>query len=219
MILKGKKIAFLGDSITEGVGVSDQANRYDRRIERECGLAALWTDAISGSRFAYQFKPSEWPRQDLCFAGRACNLPLDLDVIVVFGGTNDYGHGDAPFGSLEDKTVATFCGATRFMMELFHTRYEGKPIVFLTPARRLGGDTVASRRQNDPEGRPLLDYVDAIKTIAKDYGVYVIDLYRELGIDPSKEEDREAFAPDGLHFNDAGHGVIAEKLIAFFASI
>ena len=152
-------------------------------------------------------------------ATRPCNLPLDLDAVVVFGGTNDYGHGDAPFGSFEDKTAATFCGATRFMMELFHMRYEGKPIVFLAPARRVGDGALSYKRSNDPEGRPLIDYVDAIKTVAKDYGVYVLDLYRDLGIDPSKEEDKAAFAPDGLHFNDEGHAVIAKKLIALFDSI
>ena len=35
-----------------------------------------------------------------------------------------------------------------------------------------------------------------------------------LGVDPNKEEDREAYAPDGLHFNAAGHARIAELLIA-----
>ncbi len=28
MVLQGKKVAFLGDSITEGVGASDKAHRY-----------------------------------------------------------------------------------------------------------------------------------------------------------------------------------------------
>lgn len=219
MELSGKKIAFLGDSITEGTGVCDLSNRYDRRIARDCGLAAASNDGIGGTRIAHQSKPSEKPRYDLCFCGRVYNLDPSADAVVVYGGTNDYGHGDAPFGELSDNTPATYCGGVRFLMDFLRKQYKEKPIVFLAPARRNGDEARSQRRQNDPEAYPLLKYVDVIKTIAEDYGVYVLDLYRELGIDPNKEEDRTAYAPDGLHFNDAGHSLIAEKLIALLAKI
>ena len=39
MELQGKRIAFLGDSITEGTGVDDRSNRYDNRLLKMCGLA------------------------------------------------------------------------------------------------------------------------------------------------------------------------------------
>ena len=35
----------------------------------------------------------------------------DVDAVVVFGGTNDYGHGDAKFGNIDDECVNTYCGA------------------------------------------------------------------------------------------------------------
>ena len=60
MELKGKVINFLGDSITEGSGVSDIANcRYDNVIHREYGLAAHNNYGIGGTRLAYQKNPSQ----------------------------------------------------------------------------------------------------------------------------------------------------------------
>ena len=103
MDLKGKIIDFLGDSITEGVGVQDRINnRFDRVLERNCGLKATYNYGIGGTRLAHQRTPSEKPRHDLCFCGRAYDMNKDADIIVVYGGTNDYGHGDAPFGEYGD---------------------------------------------------------------------------------------------------------------------
>lgn len=220
MELKGKRIAFLGDSITEGHGVADLSNRYDNRIKAACALAETFNYGIGGTRLAHQTKPSEKPRYDLCFCGRAYNIDPRADIIVVFGGTNDYGHGDAPFGTLADTTPATFTGAVRFLMNFLTTEHKGKPIVFMAPARRNGDEGVYTLHQaNNPEARPLLAYVDVIKEIAKEYGIYVLDLYDELGINPNLAEDREKYAPDGLHFNDAGHAIIAEKLIAALTAL
>ena len=220
MELKGKRIAFLGDSITEGTGVADLKNRYDNRIKKACALAGVFNYGIGGTRLAHQSKPSEKPRYDLCFCGRAYNIDSRADVIVVFGGTNDYGHGDAPFGALSDTTPATFCGAVRFLLSLLRELHPQKPVVFIAPARRNGDEGVYTLHQaNNPHARPLLPYVDAIKEIAGEFGVPVLDLYRELGINPNTAEDREKYAPDGLHFNDAGHALIAEKLTELLAKI
>ena len=43
MELKGKRVIFLGDSITEGAGVTDIANcRYDNRLKKMCGMAEVY---------------------------------------------------------------------------------------------------------------------------------------------------------------------------------
>ena len=63
MELKGIKMACLGDSITEGVGVTDLSNMYYNRIQRECGIRELYIDGIGGTRIACQKNPSEDPRQ------------------------------------------------------------------------------------------------------------------------------------------------------------
>ena len=220
MDMKGKFVAFLGDSITEGVGVADQSLRYDNRLKEMLGLERIYTDGVSGTRLAHQRKPSVWPRFDLCFCGRAYNIPSKVDAIVVFGGSNDYGHGDAPFGTLADDTPETYCGAVRFLMRFLRGLFADKPIVFLTPARRNGDESPCLAHQvGNPHARPLIEYVDVIKTVAPEFDVAVVDLYHELGINPNLEEDRVKYAPDGLHFNDVGHGMIAERVAALFASL
>ncbi|MBR5633064.1 MAG: SGNH/GDSL hydrolase family protein [Clostridia bacterium] len=66
MELQGKIIDFLGDSITEGVGVTDKVNnRYDNVLRREYGLKETYNYGIGGTRLAHQSKPSAKPRHDL----------------------------------------------------------------------------------------------------------------------------------------------------------
>jgi len=96
MNLHGKKINILGDSITEGVGVSSQDHCYINLIADRCG-ATCRNYGISGSRIAIQHTPSANPRFDLYFASRVDEMAEDADIIIVFGGTNDFGHGDAPW--------------------------------------------------------------------------------------------------------------------------
>ena len=94
MELKGLKINFLGDSITEGYGISSIDRVYWKLLADNDGVIARGY-GISGTRIARQRVPSPEPRWDLNFGMRVNDMDPDADVIVVFGGTNDYGHGDA----------------------------------------------------------------------------------------------------------------------------
>ncbi len=218
MNLHGIKIAFLGDSITEGVGVQDMANRFDNRIAAKYGAQAV-NFGIGGTRLAHQRFPSEKPRHDLCFCGRVYDLPKDADLIVVYGGTNDYGHGDAPFGESTDATPATFCGGINFLMHFISENYPQATVAFMAPARRLDDEKAKPIPGRNEDKKPLLAYVDAVIAAGKAHGIPVLDLYRDLGINPNDDKQRAEFTSDGLHFNDKGHGVIAEKLAEFIESI
>ncbi len=221
MELKGKFVAFLGDSITEGAGVADIANnRYDNVLKNIAGLSRTYNDGIGGSRIAYQRVPSDCARYDLCYCGRAHNLPADADVIVVFGGTNDYGHGDAMFGEMTDSTPATYCGAVNYLMDTIKTEHPAAQVVFMTPARRVADDKPCDDpRKAIADGRPLNEYCEVIRIAAAKRGIAVLDLYNDLGINPNNPEDFEKYAPDGLHLNDAAQRILAEKLHAFLLSL
>lgn len=223
MVLKDKAIAFLGDSITEGVGVADLANRYDNVLKRQCGLRATYNYGISGTRLAHQTVPSEKPRYDLCFCGRGYDLNRDADIIVVYGGVNDYLHGDAPFGQFGDTTPATFCGGVRFLMNLLKTEYAGKTVVFMTPARLcydgMTGEKPANRASKQSDAKPLMAYIEIIEKTGATLGIPVLNLYENLGIDPVQPDQWKAYTADGLHFNDAGHAVIAQRLKAFLEKL
>ena len=216
MELSGLTVNFLGDSITEGHSVADiPNNRYDNVLKELCGLKEVRNYGIGGTRIAHQFRPSAEARWDLNFCGRAEKMNPDADMVIVFGGTNDYGHGDAPFGRLGDTDRGTYCGAVRWLMEKLVAMYPGKVIVFMTPARRLGDEDISQSVHRYYPSLPLKAYVDVIKETAKDYPIQVLDLYAELGIDPNNRYDREKYTAEGLHFNDEGHRVIAQRLAEF----
>ncbi len=61
----------------------------------------------------------------------------------------------------------------------------------------------------------LLDYVNAILEVAAEYSTPVLDLYRNCGIQPKIQIQRELFMPDGIHPNDLGYERIADRIIAF----
>ena len=48
-----------------------------------------------------------------------------VDTVFVFGGTNDYGHGDAPIGGFTDRTPDTFYGACHYLFSGLIKKYLG----------------------------------------------------------------------------------------------
>lgn len=121
---------------------------------------------IGGTRIAHQGVPSEKPRYDLCFCGRAYNMERNADIIVVYVGVNDYIYGDAYFGKLTDKTPATFCGGVDFLMRLLQSEYGGAKIVFMTPAHMQYDDLYDTKASERPmkksDAKPLYEYVKVI---------------------------------------------------------
>ena len=217
MELKGKVITFLGDSITQGVGVVNQENRYDERLKKQYKFTAL-NMGLSGSRIAYNSKPTpDNPQFDLYFCGRAQTICPDSDIVVIFGGTNDYGHGDAPFGSFDDDSPVTFCGAVRYLVRKVREICPGAVIVYMTPAKRYDCNDFGAYQS--PDKKMLVEYVDAIIKICKEENVKILDLYRDLGIDATVPEQNKKYLADGLHFNDDGHEVIARKLGEFLVDL
>lgn len=218
MELKGRKIVFLGDSITEGVGVENQDNLYWKLLARRTG-AECYGYGIGGTRIAPQRTPSAEPRWDLDFISRVDEMRPDADVVVVFGGTNDFGHGDAPFGALKDRTADTFCGAVHVLMEKLINRYPAAEIVFMTPLHRTSEDVGPYNEFGLLLNCNLEGYANAISAIAGFYGLPVLDLMRTSGMQPRVPVVMERYMPDGLHPNDAGHERIAQKLTSFLSTL
>ncbi len=216
MDLRGKIIHVLGDSITQGCGVSGEKYIYHAVLGRAVGAKTVRNYGISGTRIARQQGPDMFESCWTAFADRYHEMENDADLVLVFGGTNDYGHGNAPFGTMEDRTPETFCGACHLLFRGLVEKYPQAKIVVMTPMQREGGGQPSAFR---PEGRPLLDYVDAIAEIAGVYSLPVLDLYRTAGICPDIPAQKELFCPDGLHPNDAGAARIAERLEAFLRTL
>ena len=214
MDLKGKKVCFLGDSITEGAGASDVRHGYVAQFEKITNVKKAYNCGIGGTRIAKQTVPSPDPIYDRDFLGRYSSLPDDSDIICVFGGTNDYGHGDAKFGNMKSRDPYTFYGACHLLFEGLITKFCGKPIVVFTPLHR---DT--EMQKNKVTGRVLKDYVDAIKEVAAYYALPVLDLYETSGLQPMVPIVKDKLTCDGLHPVDKGHLILAQRVKGFLESL
>ena len=218
MQLKDKKLNFLGDSITEGVGTSGPDKRYVDLVAAKTG-ALCRNYGISGTRIARQSRPTvDNPRFDLDFCARALEMDADADVVVVFGGTNDFGHGDAPFGRMTDRTSDTFCGAMHVLCRTLLERYPRGEIAFILPLHRLNEDDPCGDNKPAPVAT-LKQYVDAMREILEYYSIPVLDLYAGGRMQPAVPAVQEMYMPDGLHPSDAGNAVIAERLIGFLQAL
>lgn len=213
MELSGKKINFLGDSITEGCGTSSVEHCFTNMLKRELQLAEARNYGIGGTRIAPQRVPSEDATWDLDFCNRYSEMDCDADVVVVFGGTNDFGHGDAPLGCANDSTPDSFFGACDYLYKGLRQKFPCASIVVITPLHRIGEDSAAGDG-NKVNGALLFQYVDAIREVAKRYGFPVLELF-DFEKNPSASQLSMNLLPDGLHPNDQGH-VILTKLLADF---
>lgn len=218
MELRNLKINFLGDSITQGVGASSEHTVYHAVLKREAGLAEARNYGISGTRFALQKGTEARPKDDYVDVNSFCErfeqMDDDADVVVVFGGTNDYGHGDAEIGSFSDRTPETFYGACHYLFSGLVKKYIGKTIVIMTPLHRIGEMGISEEKVSGYFG-PLKDYVNIIREVAEFYSLPVLDLFATSGLQPEIKEIQENYIPDGLHPNDNGNAVISQKLKKF----
>lgn len=211
MEIKGLTINFLGDSITEGKGVLDPQNRFVDRITAEAGCICR-NYGVGGTRIARQSKASDPTRYDLDYNARFLCMDHNADLIVIFGGTNDFGHGDAPMGSKGDSSVYTFYGAVQSLYTSIRTRYDSSQVVILTPLHRF-------RPEEESMEPRLEEYVNVIRELATENHFHVLDLYHNSKIHPRLENAREILVPDGLHPNDAGHEILAEEIIEFIRQL
>lgn len=218
MKLEGLKINFLGDSITEGHGTSGTDAIYWSILKNEASLGAARGYGIGGTRIAKQRKPSD-PRWDLDFCQRYEKMDPDADAVVVFGGTNDFGHGDAPLGTPDDRTPDTFYGACHYLLEGLINRYPDATIVVMTPLHRTNEDNPRGDGHKTENLATLSQYVAIIKEVAAYYSLPLLDLWSVSGIQPKVEANRVRFCPDGLHPSDAGHRLIASRLKGFLESL
>ena len=209
------KINFLGDSITQGVGASAYENCYVKQVEKKTG-AVCRNYGISGTRIARQIKPSDFPEFDRDFCSRVDEMDNDADIVAVFGGTNDYGHGDAPIGTANDRTVDTFYGALHELYRRLITKYPDAFIFVITPLHRADEDNVRGENgKKERDSLVLRDYVKIIREVADYYSLPVLDLFADSGMYPAIPAHKEKYTVDGLHPNDLGHCVLAERIIRF----
>ena len=215
MKLNNKVVCFLGDSITEGVG-STEGNCFVSLFAKAHPEARVYNFGISGTRIAKQLKPSVNTRWDKYFASRIDDMPKNADLIFVFGGTNDFGHGDAPFGELGDTDGYSFSGGLHDLFTRLINKYPFANIVCMTPLHRCSENEKATK----PDGEFILrDYVQRIKETTEYFSIPTIDLWQISGIQPSIPLVKDTFMPDGIHPSDAGYKKLFDIVNAYVEAL
>ena len=205
-----KKIAFLGDSITAGAGAENESDRFTDILCRKLDCICL-NYGVSGTRIAKQTIPSDEPIYDQDFIERAKTIENDVDLVFVFGGTNDYGHGDANFGDLNSTSPYTFYGAVKTLINYLTERYGKDKVVFILPLLRYDENNVHGEFGTQKKERPpLKEYRKAIINVCKMFNVKYYSLNDVFTL--PKVNTGDALTVDGLHPNKKGHMLIAEFL-------
>lgn len=213
-------INFLGDSITQGAGANPDT-KFVACLRKRFPNYEINNYGLGGTRIARQdfiYTPvgpiDDWQLaiNNLDFNARALTMKRNADYVFVFGGTNDFGHGSAPLGDLNDTDVYTFAGALNTLFSKLINEY-GKGHVFtILPLHRFDEDTpTEATKENKFNGQfSLSEYKEIMTKLAAKHGVGVLDFTNEFP-KPNNNKNEGLFF-DGLHPNEKGHALLA-KLI------
>lgn len=204
-------INFLGDSITEGAGAGSLEGRYTTCV---CGHFGAQENnfGVSGTRIAKQTRRTLNPDDDV-FMRRAVLMDKNADFTFVFGGTNDFGHGDAELGALGDDTDDTFYGAFDRLTAYLVGSFDKNKLCFILPLQRSDADNAYGDGSKEKPGALLVDYIRAEVEILQKYGVEYLCLDETF---PKSEMDPGSkLTGDGLHPSPFGHKLLGDCLISY----
>ncbi len=204
----GLKIACLGDSITAAANLESLENyqqyAYPARLKELLGAAEVYNYGIGGSSIGrYWADP---------FVERYQEIPQDVDIIIVMGGTNDgFCVSDAELGTIENRAYRTFYGDLNELMRGLKEKYPDAEIFFATPLPNILHDYLLKERSYL---LPQQKFADAVLLLSYLYGFNVIDLYNSNILDSHDADIIESYVPDGVHCNPAGYQILAEHFAA-----
>ena len=188
---EGKTIGIVGDSISAG--------SYPSMLGTLSG-ATIDNNAVSGSLLANKGKT---------MVSQLSGISDDADLIIIFGGTNDYWHKSVQIGELGSTDSTTFLGALDYYLSYLKTNHPDAEYLFVFPAdQTFGGDS----SDTDFGYGTLGDFRAAFIEFCTARGVNHLDL-------GTSEYDCSVHSGDGVHPNAAGHQVIAEAIYQYIADI
>lgn len=134
-----------------------------------------------------------------------------VEVLVIAFGINDY-HASIPLDNEQNPMDEfTFGGALRSILTTIQKRYPDMKIVLATPTYAwYRGQNLTCEEYNTGSAY-LEEYVEKEIEIAEEYDVKVVDLYHNV-YPHEKWEDWAIYTEDGVHPNEQGRVLLAEKL-------
>ena len=217
---KYKTINILGDSITWGYNpnTGEQIERnYSNLLKERLNLKELRNYGINSSTLA----DNKISYEPMC--NRYKNMENNADIVVIFGGTNDYGREDfeVQLGKIDDLGTATIYGALNNMCIGLKQKYPNSVIFFITPIQRAYIDRGCNfKYATNIKNRlkySLEDVANAIKEVCQKNNILVFDLYNNCDINTI--EDCIKYIPDGVHPTEEYHKILANKIYDYIINI
>ena len=201
-------IACLGDSITQASNLENmedyQQYAYPTKLKEILGAESVTNLGIGGSSIGRYW--------DNAFVDRYKEIPKDTDLIIVMGGTNDgFCLTQEELGTVKERKPKTFIGDLDELMRGLKADYPDATIVFATPLPNVLHDMLKKERDYL---LPQIILVNAIKYLAKEYEIPVIDLYNSNILDTHDAAVIYNYMPDGGHCNPSGYTILAEHFAA-----
>jgi len=195
---EGLKWYAVGDSITE-------QNNYSYYLNLFCKFGSYYNAGQSGKGMSYM--TDKFSIESL----------TNYDLVTVFAGTNDYG-GNTPLGAInDDKTVASFYGYTKKVIDSILTAKPTIKLAFFTPLQRGAFTGQPTYPAPNSLGVTLDQYVDAIKAVCQIYAIPCLDLFRVSGYNAYT---LTSFTQDNLHPNTGiGAQVLARSIQGFIEAL
>lgn len=227
-VLFGKKVLFIGDSITDtgyyinSIVAKTACIAYNRGAS---GTTVAINDTVENSMCERLDKePNDTPN------AKYDGFPTEADYVFLFGGINDWGKlknqelGD--FNAAIDNT--TFIGALKYMYRGLKTKYPNAKIYAINLLHTYSpnkfpawselnyedsDETKAITINANTSSKTLYDYRDAISKCASMYGIPIIDMF-EVGFTATLDNDRTLYYTDGLHPNELGGQMMCNLILS-----
>lgn len=210
-VLKDKKWIAIGDSITEE-NIRANINYHDY-IKQDVGGMTVYNKGISGSGFHDRMNVAD-------------TLTEQADYITILWGTNDFGlvRNTYPLGTFLSTDTETISGRINTCLNALITKYPLAKIAIISALPRL--TNYGSNAAPNSVGYTLKQHVDLLKQYAAHYSLPFLNLYEQSNLPVWIPAANQHYftaptltTPDGLHPNDAGQRVMADKIKAFLESI
>lgn len=230
--LKGKKISFLGDSITtfngynpagyavwypnDTAGITDVDKTWWMQLIKATGMVLLKNAAWSGSLVTGASNGADASAG--CSNKRIADLAGDdgthPDIIVVLIGINDFANGRS-VGNWDgtyipsDGTISGVSEAYALMAYKIANAYPNAEVFMCTLL-----ECQVSSYDGGFDSRTIIDWNDAIRFVAESFGFNVIDMHA-CGIN---YYNARSLTAEGLHPNAKGARMMAKKAVVEIGS-
>ena len=180
---EGDTISIIGDSISVGGYPSVLGNMLGAQVDN---------NAVSGTTVT----------GNSGLVAQLSGIDENSDLIVVFGGTNDYWRKSISIGTLADEGTGTYLGALKHIITYLRSNHPDAEYIFVFPYEQHFSGSPST---TDFGKGTLNDFRLAFLSFCEEYDVEYVDL-------TTTDFDHTVHTGDGVHANTAGHQIIAEAI-------